>query len=150
MCQTHAAAPPRPAPPTARAPRGRSIPVTADEPRPQVPHFDPSQVYDLQRIARNYDLKMMTGPDAVRLAAELVAAGFEEADALAVTLPISSRNLMTRIGLIARAPRIESWDDLKAHHVSQLEAAHGSRAEPRRIDQLARLVVLAETMAEAV
>lgn len=111
--------------------------------------LDATQIYDLNRIAQKYDLRKMTGPDAVRLASELVAAGFEEADALAVTLPISSRNLMSRIGRVGRAPRIESWEDLMGYHVTQLESAHQTRAKPRRIDQLARLVVLAQTLAEA-
>ena len=125
-----------------------SVPVSTRTPAPGA-EFDPEQIYDLKRIARKYDLKKMTGPDAVRLASELVAAGFEESDALAVTLPISSRNLLDSIGRVGRAPRIEAWTDLMAYHVTQLEVAHEMRAEPQRVDQLARLVVLAQTLSEA-
>ena len=111
-------------------------------------HIDPAQVYDLHRIARRYDLKKMRGPDAVRLASELVRVGFEESDALAVTLPITSRNLLSRMGRVARAPRIESWTDLMMHHVAQFAGARSSK-DAKRLDQLARLVVLAQVLAEA-
>ena len=105
-------------------------------------------VFDLKRISERYDPAKMTGPDAVRLASELVAAGFEEADALALTLPISSRNVMRKLGKLSRAPRIHSWIDLWLHHVAALDAARDS-ADRRRLDQLARMVALAQTLAEA-
>ncbi|MDA1132869.1 MAG: hypothetical protein O2905_06555 [Proteobacteria bacterium] len=147
MSQTTAAIVAAPAAATDEHSTG-SVPASARTPEPGA-EFDPAQIYDLKRIARKYDLKKMTGPDAVRLASELVAAGFEESDALAVTLPISSRNLLDRIGRVGRAPRIEHWTDLMAYHVTQLESAHEMRAEPQRVDQLARLVVLAQTLSEA-
>ncbi len=108
---------------------------------------DPRQVYDLRRIAGRYDLRSMSGTDAVRLASDLVACGFEEADALALTLPISSRNLMSKMGKVARAPRIETWTDLMLHHVQQLHGARG--VDRKRLDQLARMVALSEVLSEA-
>lgn len=103
---------------------------------------------DLKRIAARYDLSKMTGPDAVRLAFDLVAAGFEEADALALTLPISSRNVMRKLGKMSRAPHIHNWGDLWQHHMTALESARDS-IDHKRLDQLARMVVLAQTLAEA-
>ncbi len=108
---------------------------------------DPRQVYDLRKIAGRYDLRSMSGTDAVRLASDLVACGFEAADALALTLPISSRNLMSKMGKVARAPRIETWTDLMLHHVSQLHGARG--VDRKRLDQLARMVALSEVLSEA-
>ena len=105
-------------------------------------------VLDLKRISERYDPAKMTGPDAVRLASELVAAGFEEADALALTLPISSRNVMRKLGKVSRAPRIHNWIDLWLHHVAALDSARDS-ADRKRLDQLARMVALAQTLAEA-
>jgi hypothetical protein len=113
----------------------------------RLPIPDPRQVYDLRRIAARYDLRSMSGTDAVRLASDLVACGFEEADALALTLPISSRNLMSKMGKVARAPRIETWTDLMLHHVQQLHGARG--VDRKRLDQLARMVALSEVLAEA-
>jgi hypothetical protein len=113
----------------------------------RLPVPDPRQVYDLRRIAARYDLSSMSGTDAVRLASDLVACGFEEADALALTLPISSRNLMSKMGKVARAPRIESWTDLMLHHVQQLHGVRG--VDRKRLDQLARMVALSEVLAEA-
>ena len=105
-------------------------------------------VLDLKLIAERYDPAKMTGPDAVRLASELVTAGFEEADALALTLPISSRNVMRKLGKLSRAPRIHSWIDLWLHHLAALDAARDG-ADRKRLDQLARMVALAQTLAEA-
>ena len=105
-------------------------------------------VLDLKGIAERYDPAKMTGPDAVRLASELVAAGFEEADALALTLPISSRNVMRKLGKVSRAPGIHNWVDLWQHHVAALGCAREG-ADHKRLDQLARMVALAQTMAEA-
>lgn len=113
----------------------------------RVPTPDPRQVYDLRRIAKRYELRSMSGTDAVRLASELVAIGFEEADALALTLPISSRNLMSKMGKTSRAPRIETWTDLMLHHVQHLHSARG--VDHRRLDQLARMVALSEVLSEA-
>ena len=110
--------------------------------------MDPAQIYDLHRIARRYDLKKMRGPDSVRLASDLVRIGFEESNALAVTLPIASRNLLSRLGRVGRSPCIETWADLMSHHVAQFAAARGNK-DAKRLDQLARLVVLAEVLAEA-
>ncbi len=103
---------------------------------------------DLKRIAARYDLAKMTGPEAVRLASELVGAGFEEADALALTLPISSRNVMRKLGKVSRAPRIQNWADLWQHHATALDAAREG-ADRKRLDQMARMVALAQTLAEA-
>ena len=113
----------------------------------RLPTPDPRQVYDLRRIAKRYELRSMTGTDAVRLARDLVAAGFEEPDALALTLPISSRNLMSKMGKVAKAPRIETWTDLMLHHVQQLHGARG--VDRKRLDQLARMVALSEVLSEA-
>jgi hypothetical protein len=113
----------------------------------KLPVPDPRQVYDLRRIAKRYDLRSMSGTDAVRLARDLVDAGFEEADALALTLPISSRNLMSKMGKVAKAPRIESWTDLMLHHTQHLHGARG--VDRKRLDQLARMCALAEVLAEA-
>lgn len=113
----------------------------------RLPVPDPRQVYDLRRIAERYELRSMSGTDAVRLARDLVDAGFEEPDALALTLPISSRNLMSKMGKVAKAPRIETWTDLMLHHTQQLHSARGM--DRKRLDQLARMVALAEVLAEA-
>lgn len=113
----------------------------------RLPAPDPRQVYDLRRIAAKYDLRSMSGTEAVRLASDLVACGFEEADALALTLPISSRNLMSKMGKVAKAPRIETWTDLMLHHVQQLHNVRG--VDRKRLDQLARMVALSEVLAEA-
>jgi hypothetical protein len=113
----------------------------------RVPTPDPHQVYDLRRIAARYELSSMSGTDAVRLARDLVEAGFEEADALALTLPISSRNIMSKMGKVPKAPRIETWTDLMLHHQQQL---HGARdLDRKRLDQLSRMVALAEVLSEA-
>lgn len=109
---------------------------------------DPSRALDLHRIATAYDPKVMTGTDAVRLAADLVAAGFQEADALAFTWPVTSRNILKEVGRTGRGPNIETWDDLGEVHAAQLDAARGTET-PSRIDQLARMVVLCQTMSEA-
>ena len=110
--------------------------------------LDPAVAYDLHRIAGAYQPKTMTGPDAVRLAAYLVAAGFEESDALAFTWPVTSRNILREVGRVGRGPSIETWEDLGNVHATQLEAARAS-GDALRIDQLARMVVLSETLAEA-
>ena len=109
---------------------------------------DPTLAYDLHRIATTYHPKSMTGPDAVRLAADLVAAGFEETDALAFTWPVTSRNILQKVGKAGRGPTIETWEDVGLVHAAQLDAARGKK-DPLRIDQLARMVVLSQTMAEA-
>ena len=109
---------------------------------------DPTIEFDLHRIATTYDPKVMTGTDAVRLAADLVAAGFQEADALAFTWPVTSRNILKKVGRIGRGHKIENWDDLGQVHAAQLDAALGTET-PGRIDQLARMVVLCQTMSEA-
>ena len=109
---------------------------------------DPAIDLDLHRIATAYDPSVMTGTDAVRLAADLVAAGFQEADALAFTWPVTSRNILKEVGRTGRGPNIETWDDLGQVHAAQLDAARGTET-PGRIDQLARMVVLCQTMSEA-
>ena len=122
--------------------------MQAPDPKSSAEPTDPATGLDLHRIVTAYDPGVMTGTDAVRLAADLVAAGFQETDALAFTWPVTSRNILREVGRTGRGPNIETWDDLGEVHAAQLDAARGVE-DPSRIDQLARMVVLCQTMSEA-
>ncbi len=122
--------------------------MQAPDPKISAEPTGPATGLDLHRIVTAYDAGVMTGTDAVRLAADLVAAGFQETDALAFTWPVTSRNILREVGRTGRGPNIETWDDLGEVHAAQLDAARGVE-DPSRIDQLARMVVLCQTMSEA-
>ena len=122
--------------------------MQAPDPKISAEPTDPATGLDLHRIVTAYDPGVMTGTDAVRLAADLGAAGFQETDALAITWPVTSRNILREVGRTGRGPNIETWDDLGEVHAAQLDAARGVE-DHSRIDQLARMVVLCQTMSEA-
>ena len=122
--------------------------MQAPDPKISAESTGPATGLDLHRIVTAYDAGVMTGTDAVRLAADLVAAGFQETDALAFTWPVTSRNILREVGRTGRGPNIETWDDLGEVHAAQLDAARCVE-DHSRIDQLARMVVLCQTMSEA-
>ncbi|MDP6407406.1 MAG: hypothetical protein QF797_19595 [Alphaproteobacteria bacterium] len=116
-------------------------PVTSAAPEP-----DPGNRY--QGIVSRYNVGTMTGTEAVRFANDLIATGVEETDALAVTLPITSRNLLNSVGKASTAPKIENWNDVVRHHQAQHELAQ-RRASNRYAYQLERLITLAQDLQEA-
>ena len=102
-----------------------------------------------QKITSRYDVSQMNGPEVVRFAHDLVSVGVDLTDALAVTWPISSRNLMEKIGRTEKAPRIDSWDDVVHHHIAEREIAK-NRHNFSRVAHLDRLIRLARNFKEPI
>jgi hypothetical protein len=99
-------------------------------------------------IAARYDVRTMTGTDAIRFANDLIASGIDHDDALAVTWPITCRNLLSTIGKEAAAPKVETWDDVVRFHRARRDFADRRRLRTHSAD-LDRLIALAEVLYRA-
>ena len=95
-----------------------------------------------QEITNRYDVRHMGGPEVVMFAHDLVTAGVDQSEALAVTWPISSRNLMEKIGRAEAAPKIDNWEDVLRHHMHQRDIAN-NRHNFARVAYLDKLIRLA-------
>jgi hypothetical protein len=100
-----------------------------------------------QEITNRYDVRQMDGPEVVRFAHDLVTAGIDQTEALAVTWPISSRNLMEKIGRAESAPKVDNWDDVLRHHITQRDIAK-NRHNFGRVAYLDKLIRLARNFGE--
>ena len=106
---------------------------------------DASPLFD---VVQRYDVRAMTGPQALSFAAELVDEGIDITDALGVTWPIASRNLLEKIGRPEAAPKIDNWYDVQRHLRAQCEVARRS-GNLVRAGHFDRLVRLAGELADA-
>jgi hypothetical protein len=100
-----------------------------------------------QEITGRYDVPNMGGPEVVMFAHDLVSLGIDQNEALAVTWPISSRNLMEKIGRSESAPKIDTWDDVLRHHMNQRDIAR-NRHNYSRVAWLDKLIRLARNFGE--
>ena len=100
---------------------------------------------DLTEVANRYDVGTMTGTDVIHFANDLIAAGVDQTDALAVTWPINCRNLLRKIGKDAAAPKLNSWDDVVRLHRARRDLAD-RRFLHGHSEQLERLISLAESL----
>tara|TARA_A100001037_G_scaffold296901_1_gene318093 strand:- start:23565 stop:24071 length:507 start_codon:yes stop_codon:yes gene_type:complete len=125
---------------------------------PQDPYVDPSEpaqtdptmtswshAGDLTQVAARYDVGTMTGTDVIHFANDLIATGIDQTDALAVTWPINCRNLLHKIGKVAAAPKVESWDDVVRLYRARRDLAERRFLHDHR-EQLERLISLAESL----
>jgi hypothetical protein len=100
-----------------------------------------------QEITNRYDVPNMGGPEVVMFAHDLVSVGIDQNEALSVTWPISSRNLMEKIGRSESAPKIDNWDDVLRHHIKQRDIAK-NRHNFSRVAWLDKLIRLARNFGE--
>ena len=100
-----------------------------------------------QKITGQYDVNHMGGPEIIMFANDLMAAGVDQSEALAVTWPISSRNLMEKIGRSESAPKIDNWDDVLHHHMNQRNIAK-NRHNFSRVAWLDKLIRLARNFGD--
>jgi hypothetical protein len=98
-----------------------------------------------QKITGQYDVNHMGGPEIIMFANDLMAAGVDQSEALAVTWPISSRNLLEKIGRPDSAPTVECWEDVLGYHITQREIAR-SRNNYSRVVWLDKLIRLARNL----
>jgi len=96
---------------------------------------------NLRRIALRYDPSTMDGPETLKFATDLISAGFDATDALAVSWPISRRNLLEKVGRHEAAPKVDDWADVLRHHQSQRNLAKSRQNFIRavHIDRLIRI-----------
>ncbi len=101
----------------------------------------PKDDANLRRIARRYDPSTMDGPETLMFATDLISVGIDATDALAVSWPISRRNLLEKVGRHEAAPKIEDWADVLRHHQSQRNLAKSRHNFVRavHIDRLIRI-----------
>ena len=100
-----------------------------------------------REITDRYDVPSMGGPEVVMFAHDLVMLGIDQNEALSVTWPISSRNLMEKIGRAESAPKIDNWDDVLRHHINQRDIAK-NRHNYRRVAWLDKLIRLARNFGD--
>jgi len=100
---------------------------------------------DFTDVASRYDVGTMTGTDVIHFANDLIAAGVDQTDALAVTWPINCRNLLRKIGKEAAAPKLDSWDDVVRLHRARRDLAD-RRFLHCHSEQLERLISLVESL----
>ena len=123
-----------------------SIPTSVRQPA-QVANYAavvgaaPQNDSTLRRIAQRYNPSTMDGPETLLFATDLISAGFDATDALAVSWPISRRNLLEKGGRHEAAPKVDDWADVLRHHQTQRNLAKSRHNFVRavHIDRLIRI-----------
>jgi len=99
-------------------------------------------------IAHRYDVRTMTGPQALMFASDLIDHGVDATEALGITWPIANRNLFEKIGHNGTVPKIDNWYDVQRHLQTQRDVAFRG-GNTFRVDHYNRLIDLAGELGDA-
>lgn len=107
---------------------------------------EPSSAW--RAIVGRYDVATIGGAEIVMFANDLTSVGVQAKDALAVSWPITRRNLLQKIGRPEAAPKIDDWADVLRHHRAQRNLARSRRNFVQAV-HIERLIKLAADLSAA-